>query len=131
TENPNSDRDGDGIPDAWEIAQGLDPDSPADAALDLDDDRRSNLYEYQSDTDPADPTSFLQFSSAFHDGANFTLQFEARPGIRYTIEGSSDGLNWSEWDSIEAQPDSRVEIFSDRNRGQGHYYRLVAERLHD
>jgi len=128
TENPNSDRDSDGIPDTWEIAQGLDPDSAADATLDLDGDRRSNLYEYRSDTDPADPTSFLQFSSARHDGAVFTLEFNARPGIRYTIEGSSDLFNWSERGTIESQPNPRVETFSDQHRGQEHYYRLVAER---
>ncbi|MEE3178224.1 MAG: lamin tail domain-containing protein, partial [Verrucomicrobiota bacterium] len=128
TENPNSDRDGDEMPDEWGIAKGLDPDSAADATLDLDGDRRSNLYEYRSDTDPADPTSFLQFSSARHDGAVFTLEFNARPGIRYTIEGSSDLFNWSERGTIESQPNPRVENFSDQHRGQEHYYRLVAER---
>ena len=70
----------------------------------------------------------LQFSSARHDGAVFTLEFNARPGIRYTIEGSSDLFNWSERGTIESQPNPRVESFSDQHRGQEYYYRLVAER---
>ncbi|MFN3200299.1 MAG: carboxypeptidase regulatory-like domain-containing protein [Bradymonadia bacterium] len=40
------DRDLDGLPDAFEIRNGLNPDDPADAALDLDGDGLSNLDEF-------------------------------------------------------------------------------------
>lgn len=40
------DRDNDGMPDAWEIAQGYDPMSPEDAAGDADRDGYTNLEEY-------------------------------------------------------------------------------------
>ncbi len=46
------DRDGDGMPDAWEIAHGFDPNNPADAALDADGDGQTNLAEYLAGTDP-------------------------------------------------------------------------------
>ncbi len=48
----NFDSDGDGIPDWWEIAHGLDPFDPADADQDPDGDGLSNLHEYWAGTDP-------------------------------------------------------------------------------
>lgn len=48
------DSDGDGLPDAWEIAYGLDPTNPADAASDSDNDGISNLEEFHASMNPAD-----------------------------------------------------------------------------
>ncbi|MCK4577637.1 MAG: fibronectin type III domain-containing protein, partial [Candidatus Marinimicrobia bacterium] len=45
------DSDGDGMPDEWEKAHGLDPSNPADAALDPDEDDLDNLAEYENGTD--------------------------------------------------------------------------------
>jgi hypothetical protein len=75
-----ADSDGDGIPDEVEISFGLNPNNPADAMLDLDNDGLDNLAEYtlgtaldnpdsdgdgiqdgleiQTSTDPNDPLSF-------------------------------------------------------------------------
>lgn len=43
---PAPDRDGDGLPDAWETAAGLDPADPSDAAKDRDHDGYTNLEEW-------------------------------------------------------------------------------------
>ncbi len=47
-----SDYDGDGIPDYWEIAYGLDPASSSDAALDPDNDRYTNKEEFGLSRNP-------------------------------------------------------------------------------
>ena len=49
------DTDNDGMPDAWEVAHGLDPDSASDAGLDNEPDGLSNRDEYLSGANPLLP----------------------------------------------------------------------------
>lgn len=49
---PMKDTDGDGLPDNWEVAAGLDPNNDADALLDQDGDGLYALLEFQSLADP-------------------------------------------------------------------------------
>ncbi len=51
---PPVDGDEDGLPDAWELRFGFDPQDPSDAVLDADRDGRSNLQEFLDGTNPRD-----------------------------------------------------------------------------
>lgn len=52
---PYVDSDGDGMPDAWETAHGLNPHDPADAAGDLNGDGYTNIEDYINGLDPRAP----------------------------------------------------------------------------
>lgn len=75
---PQADTDGDGIPDWWELANSLNPDSAADAASDNDMDGLAALDEFAADTNPAlDDTDgdLLNDGDEVHEfGTNPTLQ---------------------------------------------------------
>lgn len=80
------DSDGDGIPDEWEIAHGLDPFNPDDAHIDFDGDGFTALEEYQWGTDPRDPESHpplwvrLRFDRVVTEP--FRFLFQSRQEIR-------------------------------------------------
>src|SRR4051812_40146299 len=84
------DRDGDGMPDVWESANGLNPDSAADAATDLDGDGISNLAEYQSGTDPRDPSSALRIAAAEMQAGQFSARVYLNAGKSYMLERCLD-----------------------------------------
>lgn len=68
----STDADGDGMPDSWELANGLNLNDPLDAALDPDSDGLTNLQEYQHGTNPR---------VADTDGDGFLDGFEVANGF--------------------------------------------------
>ena len=83
-----TDTDGDGMPDAWEIAHGLNPTNPADANLDSDGDGFSNLQEYLAGTDPANPASSLHVTSSVITGHDVQVSFASVLDKNYLLERS-------------------------------------------
>jgi len=89
-----SDTDGDGIPDGWEIAHGLNPLDPTDVHTTLSDDRFPALYEYHQSLSSvpaaiaASPSSTLTIQDQINAAAPFSI-IELADGI-YTGPGNSD-----------------------------------------
>jgi hypothetical protein len=96
----NPDSDGDGMPDGWEILNGLNPMDPSDAFDDSDGDGLINLQEYITGGDPFNPDSD---GDGIDDGDEFALGTSVKladtdgdgldDGFELYVVGS-DPLNW-------------------------------------
>jgi len=85
------DSDNDGMPNAWEIANGLDECDPRDAFCDPDGDQVMNLFEYQLQTDLYDEeqprqievtpqTTETEFIDLFNEGFNEAICIKMQEG---------------------------------------------------
>src|SRR5262249_7132174 len=133
---PTQDSDGDGIPDSWELAYGLNPADPSDAALDTDGDGQSNLQEFLAGTDPTSAQSVLRFHSVeFLRGTNpaVSLQFIAASNYNYTVLFCDD-LKAGVWrklvDVLAPHSVREVELIDPLPAGGAQrYYQIVAPAL--
>jgi hypothetical protein len=124
------DTDGDGLHDAWETAFGLNPADASDAALDPDDDGRSNAQEYQEGTHPrgtpvryfaegADGTFFSTSVALFNpsdapvlvnvrflgpDGARMVTPVQLPARSPAYLDAGSLGLPFSEFSIVVESP---------------------------
>jgi len=127
---PNPDSDDDGMPDAWETANGLDQDSAADATLDADHDGMSNEQEYLAGTNPQDPAS--RFTQAITvDGGAPTLRFIARAGRGYTVQFSNTLGGWTKLSDVAPQAvTGEVAVADPSTAGQAkRFYRILTPAL--
>jgi hypothetical protein len=102
TTNSVLDTDGDRIPDGDELDLGLNPDNPADGALDGDGDGFTNEQEYRMGTDLFDATSRLTVNGEV-SGGMLELQLSqslVHPGRVYIFEHSADLIHWTASDAL-------------------------------
>jgi hypothetical protein len=123
---PNTpDADGDGLPDAWELTNGLDPSDPEDAEDDPDGDGASNAFEFLCGTHPLQSASVLHLRAAGHDASGLRLQFDSVPGKRYQVEYSEDLVSWNPQGPVVEGTGSAIELSDEvAVLGQKRYYRV-------
>ncbi|MGJ8725768.1 MAG: sulfatase-like hydrolase/transferase [Roseibacillus sp.] len=101
------DNDGDGMPNVYELANGLDPNWFKDAATDLDGDGASNVDEFVAGTDPQDNSDVLQVCI-------LEVQANTVDVSWWSVSGRSYHLVWSpdliEWFPITSIPGTGAEI---------------------
>ena len=132
--NCRSDADGDGLPDDWELANGLNPFSAAGAngaSGDLDGDHFTNMQEYLAGTDPRNAASYLKITSIAPSGGFMGIFFTAVAGHTYTLQ-SRTNLNLGTWQKVsDIGPFSNttpVQVL-DTATGKSRFYRLTTPKL--
>ena len=125
--NGGVDSDADGMPDAWELANDLNP-FVNDAALDKDGDGVSNLQEYLAGTNPSDAQSFLRID-ATSDALNVRLTFFAVAGRSYSVVYRDEAATgpWTKLIDVAARATNRVAEMLVPKAGppQQRFYRLI------
>lgn len=91
-----SDTDGDGMPDAWELTHGFNPTDGGDAQEDADQDGAGNLEEFMAGTNPHDSDSVFAIESLVLEEGATMLTFPGVSGRTYTIE-FREGFAAGDW----------------------------------
>jgi hypothetical protein len=88
------DSDADGMPDAWELENGLDANDGNDALSDADGDGQNNRAEFIAGTNPQDGVSRFGVRSVTRSAGMLRLVWSSVPGKTYQIESSDDLVSW-------------------------------------
>ncbi len=127
----STDADNDGMPDAWELTNGLLP-NINDANLDADGDGMTNLDEFNAGTDPQSALSSLRVELISAAGTSATLRFHAASNHAYSVlyRDTLPGSQWTKLLNVPAHTTNRTATAIDANATNAQrFYRLVTPAL--
>jgi hypothetical protein len=123
------DTDGDGLPDAWELAYGLNPLNDNDANVDTDGDGLTNAQEYIAGTNPTNKLSTLKLETGAGGGGNqANFQFNAMSNKSYTIQyrnGLETNNNWQRFSDVVPAPTNRQIGITNTSTNSIRVYRIA------
>jgi CotH kinase protein/Lamin Tail Domain/Chitobiase/beta-hexosaminidase C-terminal domain/Bacterial TSP3 repeat len=125
-----ADTDGDGLPDAWEVAHGTDRFAP-DADADPDNDGATNWQEYLAGTDPQSAQSSLKIEPVAVGDGTVTMQFFAVSNRTYSVlfKHRLEDPTWTRLEDLPARSTNRWETVEDStDLLSNRFYRLVTPR---
>ncbi len=124
------DCDGDGMPDEWELANGLNPRDGGDRNTDADSDGMRNWQEHTAGTNPQDAGSYLKIDQ-ITAGGSATIWFNAVSNKTYTVQYNDTlpSANRQKLGDVEAAPTNRpaASVF-DPTPSTSRAYRLVTPK---
>jgi uncharacterized repeat protein (TIGR01451 family) len=123
---PGADSDGDGQPDSWEVAHGLDILSAADAWMDADGDGMSNLNEFLAGTNPTNAASVFRLTQTL-GGSGLEIGFQSTTGKLYRIERKSE-LSAGAWEVVTngiPGNGSNISLVLPINPARNNFYRAL------
>ena len=128
-----ADTDNDGLPDEWELTNGLDPQNSAgfNGPLgDPDGDGESNWEEYVAGTDPHNAADSLRLDSVTLSPPYCVLGFNTRTGHTYTVESAVELGSTNIWMPVGGVingNDSPATVY-DQIGPSARFYRLKVTR---
>lgn len=126
---PETDTDGDGLPDAWERTHF--GDLRRDGGDDFDGDTVSDRDEFLAGSDPTSAGDFLRFTQVRVADEVCVLAFPAAAGHGYSVLFSDDlgGANWQTLVEVPAQAHSGVvEVRDEFHAARARFYRVVTPK---
>ncbi len=93
--DPTKDQDGDGMPNGFEQAYGLNPFNAADANADPDGDGMSNLQEYLAGTDPTNGASAFRITSFTGQGNDVLITWVMGSGKTNALQATAGSIDGS------------------------------------